>query len=151
MILAAFDEKWSTQCCCCSVSLESKPAFHGPVPAGTTGLLLFRFEGAALWPGLACKVGAGGRIPGDVPAGLLISVAARVPLCRTVRVEPMCAPRPLRRWVRRLRRFSCCSFRGAGLWTAHPVQAPAGVLLFMVCTMRCALKGAGPGMRCAAP
>jgi hypothetical protein len=48
MILAAFDEKWSTQRCCRSASFESKPAFHGPVPAGTTGLLLFRFEGAAL-------------------------------------------------------------------------------------------------------
>ena len=37
---------------------RSEPALHAPVPAGTAGLLLFRFEGAAR----LCRVG-----PGDVP------------------------------------------------------------------------------------
>jgi hypothetical protein len=45
--LAAFDEEWSTQRCCRFVPFESKPAFHGPVPACASGLLLFRFEGVA--------------------------------------------------------------------------------------------------------
>jgi hypothetical protein len=87
--LAAFDEEWSTQRCCRFVPFESKPAFHGPVPACASGLLLFRFEGVALRPGLFVQVGRVGRIPGDVLAGLLISVAAQVPLCRMSRVEPM--------------------------------------------------------------
>ena len=30
---------------------RSEPALHGPVPAGTAGLLLFRFEGAARFVG----------------------------------------------------------------------------------------------------
>ena len=70
--------------------LQSEPVLHGSVPACAIGLLLFRFEGVALWPGLLFRSGRVGRIPGDVPAGPLISVAAQVPLLPHVfRVEPM--------------------------------------------------------------
>ena len=69
--------------------LQSEPVLHGSVPACAIGLLLFRFEGATPRPGLFVQVGWVGRIPGDVLAGLLISVAAQVLLCRMFRVEPM--------------------------------------------------------------
>ncbi len=62
------------------------------VPACAFGLLLFRFEGAALRPGLFVQAGRVGRIPGDVLAGLLIRVAARVLLCRML---PSLSPREL--------------------------------------------------------
>jgi hypothetical protein len=146
MILAAFDEKWSTQCCCRSVSLESKPAFHGPVPACAFGFSLFRFEGATPWPGLWS--GEGGRIPGDVLAGLLISVAARVPRCRIwsrahVRssVPALCAVRALFRW----------SFMLGRRVDRSPRASPGRGFALLTCTMRCAVEGAGPGVRCAAP
>jgi hypothetical protein len=71
--------------------------------------------------------GPGGSIPGDVLAGLLISVAAQVPHCRTF---------PSRAHVCSsvLSGVGCgaCVLASlfvvlAGVWTAHPAQAPAGV------------------------
>ena len=125
--------------------LQSKPVFHGSVPAVAIGLLLFRFEGVALWPGLCVRVG--GSIPGDVLAGPLISVAAQVPLCQTSpsRAHASSSVCPalgaVRAWLPLVR------FCGAGVWTAHPVQAPAGVLLFI--SARCGARWRVPAQVCA--
>ena len=88
---------------------RSEPALHGPVPAGTAGLLLFRFEGAAR----LCRVG-----PGDVPPARCSFVrawwprsVARVEL-RSSRPRCSCSPRSVR--------------AVAPAWTAHPVRAPVG-------------------------
>ena len=82
---------------------RSEPAIHGPVPTGSTGLSLFRFEGATL-----C---------GSVP----VTSPLRHPAC-TFESSPSGAPRARASFL-----LSCPRVRVPAV-TTHPVRAPVGWL-----------------------
>jgi hypothetical protein len=98
---------------------------------------------ACCWPGEV------GRIPGDVLAGPLISVAAQVPRCRTFasRAQVRSSFCPALGAVRACFVVRCASRRV----DRSPRAGPGRGFALLTCTMRCAVEGAGPGVRCAAP
>ena len=91
--LAAFDEECSGQRCCslCPQVVEARLSRDRSLRV-RSGSCYFVLRERPFGPACLFQAGRVGRVPGDVLAGLLISVAARVPLCRML---PSLSPREL--------------------------------------------------------